>query len=464
MTHRLLSMLFALVPALAFASRDVGPDLRAIPTTFRGGLYTFKAPSASFGLLLRLTDSDGTVKCSIFDTGAVTLADALTIVGGGFNVTGDSTVIGQITTSNGGAAYLYGTGSAYAIQRTAGAIALSGAGGIVLGRESDGKFTTVDGATITGSDGTTTIGNATTITGTLGGLTGLTVDSGGIVVTGDSTITGTLNVVDGPVIATRASNGSGSFQRTGTPGPAAYFGDGNFIGNTTIGSTGAIESVDTMTIQKDQGTAASLSRTSTNGIVLDVQNGAWTADSLGATSQISTVTVTTGGINITGNSTIAGTLGSLTGLTVASGGASVAGGLTVDGDSILQARAIYNFGILGAIGAVAVDRFAAMGTSVVLLNENLMWRAPVAGTIRNLYAHAGTGPDSALSETTTITIRQNGGDTAVTCTLSGSGVDNCTDLANSVGLGVGDTITVRATQSAVTAITADIAISFEFAF
>lgn len=46
-----------------------------------------------------------------------------------------------------------------------------------------------------------------------------------------------------------------------------------------------------------------------------------------------TVTVTTGGVAVTGNSTITGTLGSLTGLTVASGGASVTGGVTVAGST-----------------------------------------------------------------------------------------------------------------------------------
>lgn len=43
------------------------------------------------------------------------------------------------------------------------------------------------------------------------------------------------------------------------------------------------------------------------------------------------VTVSAGGITVTGNSTITGSLGGIAGLTVASGGASVAGGLAVNG-------------------------------------------------------------------------------------------------------------------------------------
>lgn len=49
----------------------------------------------------------------------------------------------------------------------------------------------------------------------------------------------------------------------------------------------------------------------------------------GALTVNGTLTVASGGIAVTGNSTIAGTLGGLTGLTVASGGASVTGGLTI---------------------------------------------------------------------------------------------------------------------------------------
>lgn len=50
----------------------------------------------------------------------------------------------------------------------------------------------------------------------------------------------------------------------------------------------------------------------------------------GAVTQAQALTVSAGGITVTGNSTITGTLGGLTGLTVASGGATItAGGLTI---------------------------------------------------------------------------------------------------------------------------------------
>ena len=58
-------------------------------------------------------------------------------------------------------------------------------------------------------------------------------------------------------------------------------------------------------------------------------SGTVTISNLGG---VTNLTVVSGGITVTGNSTITGTLGGLTGLTVASGGAAVTGNSTVTGD------------------------------------------------------------------------------------------------------------------------------------
>ena len=77
-----------------------------------------------------------------------------------------------------------------------GAASLVTTAGILVG---NGLTITKGGATVTAGGLTVTAGGATitgnsTITGTLGGLTGFTVASGGAAVTGNSTVTGTLTV------------------------------------------------------------------------------------------------------------------------------------------------------------------------------------------------------------------------------------------------------------------------------
>lgn len=71
------------------------------------------------------------------------------------------------------------------------------------------------------------------------------------------------------------------------------------------------------------------------GLLIGAQSGATGANHslgvLGTSTFGGALTVTSGGIAVTGNSTITGTLGGLTGLTVASGGASITGNSTITG-------------------------------------------------------------------------------------------------------------------------------------
>ena len=105
----------------------------------------------------------------------------------------------------------------------------------------------------------------------------------------------------------------------------------------------------------------------------------------GASSIAGALTVSTGGIAVTGNSTITGTLGGLTGLTVASGGITVTGNstitgglsgvtgftctsLTVNGSASMraitpQASATYNLGGEGAVWATVYANALAVTTA-----------------------------------------------------------------------------------------------------
>lgn len=160
------------------------------------------------------------------------------------------------------------------------------------------------GAVTVAAGGIAVTGNST-ITGTLGGLTGLTVASGGAAITGNSTITGVTTV-------TAASSEVDIFlTRTGTSALAVY------LYNAGIGM-GLYDQTNARTVFNYDPTVNSFTVA-------------------GTTTLSNAVTVSTGGIAVTGNSTITGTLGGLTGLTVASGGASLGGGATITGSAIVTA-------------------------------------------------------------------------------------------------------------------------------
>lgn len=79
----------------------------------------------------------------------------------------------------------------------------------------------VDSGGLTVSSGGITVSGASTITGTLGGLTGLTVASGGMTVTGNSNITGTLGGLTGLTVASGGAGITGFVSITGPGGTSA---------------------------------------------------------------------------------------------------------------------------------------------------------------------------------------------------------------------------------------------------
>lgn len=110
-----------------------------------------------------------------------------------------------------------------------------------------------------------------------------------------------------------------------------------------------------------------------SGNLLEVKNnsGSTTYFGVSATGVTSanTLTVSSGGLAVTGNSTIAGTLSGLTGLTVASGGASISGGLNNNSGGITNA---------GSIGGVA--GLTLTSGNLALGGGNITGGGSIAGT------------------------------------------------------------------------------------
>lgn len=175
----------------------------------------------------------------------------------------------------------------------------------------------------------------------------VTVSAGGVSVTGNSTVTGTLTV-SSSFIATGITVTSAGAQLSGVGGwSSSNVGKQLLVQATGATSNPAIGFTDSTGgnlwgLYNNSGvfTLASMpayNNSSTAPTVVQT----WSSGSTSVTGTLTTsskitvssggVTVTAGGVTITGNSTLAGTLGGLTGLTVASGGASITGSSTING-------------------------------------------------------------------------------------------------------------------------------------
>jgi len=76
-------------------------------------------------------------------------------------------------------------------------------------------------------------------------------------------------------------------------------------------------------------------------------------------------------------------------------------------------------------------------------NETIVQNViPAAGTIKNFYAFVETAPTAGHSWT--FTVRRNGADTSVTCTIVGNGVlRTCSDTTHTGAFVAGDLISIR---------------------
>lgn len=85
-----------------------------------------------------------------------------------------------------------------------------------------------------------------------------------------------------------------------------------------------------------------------------------------------------------------------------------------------------------------------MFTARVDTEANVEDIVPAAGTVKNFYFVIDTTPASGRSWT--LTVRKNGADTAVTCTINNPNT-SCSDTTHSVAFAAGDFIAVAITAS-----------------
>lgn len=97
------------------------------------------------------------------------------------------------------------------------------------------------------------------------------------------------------------------------------------------------------------------------------------------------------------------------------------------------------WGIIGAVtGGATAFPVPGSGTWAEGATE-LQLPIPSAGRVMNLYVYARTASGGVVTDT--ITIRRNGANTAITCTLVGAAVSG-NDITNRQGYLVGDRISV----------------------
>ena len=69
---------------------------------------------------------------------------------------------------------------------------------------------------------------------------------------------------------------------------------------------------------------------------------------------------------------------------------------------------------------------------------------PIGGTLSNFYASWEAAPGG--TKNVTLTVRKNGADTSVKCTITGAAT-SCSDTTNSVTFSAGDRISIGATST-----------------
>lgn len=89
--------------------------------------------------------------------------------------------------------------------------------------------------------------------------------------------------------------------------------------------------------------------------------------------------------------------------------------------------------------------FGFFGDTDTYAEAVLGFQIPVSGTLRNMRVASYLAPSSG--ETYTVTLRQNGSDTALTTTISGT-AQLATDLTHTVSVSAGDYITIKCVASA----------------
>jgi excisionase family DNA binding protein len=339
-------------------------DTFAITNSGAGIASLITEGTGTFGTGLTVSSGGAAITGNSTISGTLNGLTGLTVASGGANITGGLTAAGTITFSGLNAA---------GVVHTNGSGVLS-TGDVALGTETSGNYLaslgSLTGLTLGGTNGVE--GGVPTLSVNYGaganqaaaGANTFTCASGtGNLSGGGTTVTlgtsgtscGAISITNAPTFTTSVttptltSSGALTVSSTGSNNLTLTSGSGTVtLNGTAVNTTGGLSfnlanaSSDTFAITNSGAGVAGLT----------VEGGG----SFGAN-----LAVTAGGLTVTGNSTITGTLSGLTGLTVASGGANITGGLTAAGT--------ITFGGLNSAGVVHTNASGQLSTGAVALGS-----------------------------------------------------------------------------------------------
>jgi hypothetical protein len=211
----------------------------------------------------------------------------------------------------------------------------------------------------------------------------------------------------GPIGAAGANGPQGSTGATGATGATGSSGPSGATGATGAGATGATGATGPSGPQGPVGATGAAGPSGPSG----------SQGPAGAT----------GATGVSGPSGPQGPVGAA-GATGPTGPTGAAGAQSVSGD-VVFVDALDTTGYAGTAGSQNVYVSAGEAASPV----------PIAGTLRNFSAHAGS---SVASAGVTLTVMKNGSATSVTCTIPNAG-SSCTDTSDTVALATSDVIAVK---------------------
>jgi hypothetical protein len=109
------------------------------------------------------------------------------------------------------------------------------------------------------------------------------------------------------------------------------------------------------------------------------------------------------------------------------------------------ASSVLSFNNIGNPQATNTTVFYALGANASTVEANTFAPMPVAVNIKNLGVQTSVAPGAGQNYA--ITLRRNGADTAITCTISGAGNSACSDTSHTVAYNATDTLDVKIISS-----------------
>ncbi|MBY0110634.1 hypothetical protein K2Y00_01350 [Patescibacteria group bacterium] len=355
----------------------------------------------------------GSASTTISSTGAVTTPTTLTVSSGGLTVTGNSTIVGTLSsltgvTSSGTITFSGLTADRTVFTTTGGELTTTAASAALSNSISDE----------TGSGSLVFATSPTLVTPNLGTPSALTLTNatGLPVSTGISGLgTGVATFLATPSTANLASAVTGE-----TGSGALVFGTSPTLSGTTLSGNTSLANATSTTL---------FSGTLTGNLFSIGGSASTTIATTGAITTPTTLTVSSGGLAATGNSTIVGTLGSLTGLTSS-------GTITFSGLTSARAVCTTTGGAL-TVTCASADLAASLsdetGTGSVVFSASPTFTGTIsaaAATLSSSFTLSGSAANILLGSNF---LSGDGGDEGISVDSSGTVTTSGTFQVGSAG-------------------------------